>query len=59
MEEKVILSFLFRNFYVEAMEKLEDLTVMIELITRPRDGFKVKLSRLNEAKRADLYAAYG
>ena len=58
MEEKVILSSIFRNFFIEAMEKLEDLVVMIELITRPRDGFKVKLHNLDTQFKGKLYDLY-
>jgi cytochrome P450 family 4 len=43
MEEKVILANLFRNFNVEAVESLADITVMTEVITRPKNGFKIRL----------------
>ncbi|CAG7786100.1 unnamed protein product [Allacma fusca] len=44
MEEKVVLAQLFRNYKVEAAERREDVAVMIEVVTRPRDGLKIRLS---------------
>ncbi|CAG7824844.1 unnamed protein product, partial [Allacma fusca] len=43
IEEKVILANLFRNFKVEAAERIEDVTVMMEIITRPKNGLRVRL----------------
>ena len=43
MEEKVVLANLFRNFRVEAVTKREDVTIMMEIITRPKEDIKVKL----------------
>ena len=44
MEEKVILASIFRQFNVKAMDKPEDLTLLSELILRPRDGIRLSLS---------------
>ena len=43
MEEKVVLGNLLRNFRIEAGERREDLVLLAELITRPRNGLHVKL----------------
>ncbi|CAG7710835.1 unnamed protein product [Allacma fusca] len=43
MEEKVILANLFRNFKVEALDSLDKITVMTEVVTRPKNGFRVRL----------------
>ena len=58
MEEKVVLSTIFRNFVIEAAERIEDVVVMAEVITRPRDGFKVKLRRLDAESKAKLTASH-
>jgi cytochrome P450 len=44
MEEKVVLATFFRNFNVEAAQTLDSVTVMVELITRPKNGLRVRLS---------------
>jgi len=44
MEEKVILASIFRQFNVKAMDEPEDLTLLSELILRPRDGIRLSLS---------------
>jgi len=49
MEEKVILASIFRQFHVKAMDKPEDLTLLSELILRPRDGIRLRLSTRDEA----------
>ncbi|CAG7818847.1 unnamed protein product [Allacma fusca] len=43
MEQKLVMANLFRNFKVEAAEKLEDVVVLIQAVTRPRDGLTVRL----------------
>ena len=44
MEEKVILASIFRKFQVTALDKPEDLTLLSELILRPRDGIRLRLT---------------
>ncbi|CAG7726578.1 unnamed protein product, partial [Allacma fusca] len=44
MEMKVILSNLFRHFKVEAAERIEDMTILIEVTMKPKDGHKRCLS---------------
>ena len=44
MEEKVILSYILRNFHVEAVDKREELILLFELILRPRDGIRLRLT---------------
>ena len=46
MEEKVILGSIFRNFYVEALDKRDELILIGELILRPRDGIRLRLTKL-------------
>lgn len=43
MEEKVVLTSIFRNFHVKPLEKREEIVLMAELILRPRDGIRVQL----------------
>jgi len=44
MEEKVILSSIFRKFNVESTQTREELHPMAELILRPENGIEVKLT---------------
>ena len=44
MEEKVIVASVLRNFNVEALDKPEDIPLLAELILRPRDGNRVRLT---------------
>lgn len=43
LEEKVILSSVLRSYVIEACERREDMTLMCELILRPKDGIVIKL----------------
>ncbi|CAG7821897.1 unnamed protein product, partial [Allacma fusca] len=43
LEEKILLANLFRNFAAETDESLDDVVIMLDMITRPRDGFKIRL----------------
>lgn len=43
LEEKCIIASILRKFKVTALEKMEDLVLMNELILRPMSGVKVKL----------------
>ena len=50
LEEKVILSTIFRHFSVKSMQEREDLNPMAELILRPEKGIIVQLTpRRNQA----------
>lgn len=44
LEEKVILSNILRKFKVEAVEKMEDLTIISEIILKSKSGIKVRLA---------------
>ena len=44
LEEKVILSSIFRNFTVKSMQEREDLNPVAELILRPEKGIVVQLT---------------
>ncbi|KAE8738718.1 Cytochrome P450 CYP4 [Frankliniella occidentalis] len=43
MEEKTVLSYILRYYKIQAVETMEDLTLMIDLILRPESGIKVRL----------------
>ncbi|XP_078582430.1 cytochrome P450 4V2-like isoform X3 [Branchiostoma floridae x Branchiostoma japonicum] len=45
MEEKAILSSIFRRFHIETMQNREDLKPLGELILRPESGVRIKLFR--------------
>ncbi|XP_065568203.1 cytochrome P450 4c3-like [Artemia franciscana] len=47
MEEKVVVGSILRKFKITSLEKFENVPVLIELVTRPKCGFKVKLSPRN------------
>lgn len=44
MEEKVILSYIFRHFHVKALDKREELVLLGELILRPKGGIRLHLT---------------
>nr|QSD59141.1 CYP4C122 [Diaphanosoma celebensis]QST15031.1 CYP4C33-like protein 2 [Diaphanosoma celebensis] len=44
LEEKVVLSSILRRFHVEAMDKRDELVLLGELILRPRDGIRLRLT---------------
>lgn len=44
LEEKVIISSVLRKYRIEAVDRLEDLTLLGELILRPKDGLAVKIT---------------
>lgn len=45
MEEKVILASILRRFNVESIDQLQDVAILTELILRPRDGIRMRLTR--------------
>lgn len=45
LEEKSVLSAVLRNYRIEAIDRREDLTLLGELILRPKDGLRVKITR--------------
>ena len=44
MEEKTIIASVLRRFQLEAFEKPEDIPLLVELILRPRDGIRLRLT---------------
>nr|QST15034.1 CYP4C34-like protein 2 [Diaphanosoma celebensis] len=44
MEEKVVLATVLRHFEVQSLDKREDMTLLGELVLRPRDGVNVRLT---------------
>lgn len=44
LEEKVIISSVLRKYRIEAVDRREDLTLLGELILRPKDGLAVRIA---------------
>ncbi|XP_055614296.1 cytochrome P450 4c3-like, partial [Uranotaenia lowii] len=47
LEEKSIISAVLRKYRIEAVDRRENLTLLGELILRPKDGLRIKISRRN------------
>lgn len=45
LEEKSAISAVLRNYKVEALDRREDLTLLGELILRPKNGLRVKITK--------------
>lgn len=45
LEEKCVISSVIRKYCIEAVDRREDLTLLGELILRPKDGLKVRITR--------------
>lgn len=45
MEEKVIIASILRRFHVEALDKPVGFPFVAELVLRPRDAIRVRLTR--------------
>lgn len=45
LEEKSVISAVLRNYKIEAIDRREDLTLLGELILRPKDGLRVKITK--------------
>ncbi|XP_021695812.1 cytochrome P450 4c3 [Aedes aegypti] len=45
LEEKMVLSTVLRKFRIEAVERREDVKLLGDLVLRPRDGLKIRVSR--------------
>ena len=48
LEEKAVLSTLFRRLRFESVDRREDLTLQGELIVRPKDGLSVRAFRRHQ-----------
>lgn len=44
LEEKAVISAVLRNYKIEAIDRREDLTLLGELILRPKDGLRLKIT---------------
>lgn len=44
LEEKSIISAVLRNYTIESVDRREDLTLLGELILRPKDGLAVRIA---------------
>lgn len=44
LEEKAVISTVLRKYKIEAVDRREDLTLLGELILRPKDGLRVKIT---------------
>ena len=45
MEEKTVLSKIIRSFEIESVDSIEQVKPVIEIITRPKNGIRVKLNQ--------------
>uniref|UniRef100_A0A1A9UXF2 Cytochrome P450 n=1 Tax=Glossina austeni TaxID=7395 RepID=A0A1A9UXF2_GLOAU len=45
LEEKAVISTVLRKFKIEAVDRREDLTLLSELILRPKGGLRVKITK--------------
>ena len=45
MEEKTVLSKIIRAFQIESVDSIDQVKPVIEIITRPKDGIRVKLQQ--------------
>ena len=45
LEEKAVLSTVLRKYKIESVDRREDLTLLGELILRPKDGLRVKITK--------------
>lgn len=43
LEEKAVVSTILRKYRVESVDRREDLTLLGELILRPKDGLRIKI----------------
>lgn len=51
LEMKVVLSTFFRQYKVESLQKIEDLTIIPDSILRPSgDGIQIKITKRNESR---------
>lgn len=45
LEEKSVIAAVVRSFCIEAIDRREDLTLLGELILRPKDGLRVRITK--------------
>ena len=45
MEEKTVLSKIIRAFQIESVDTIEEVKPVIEIITRPKNGIRIKLKQ--------------
>lgn len=45
MEEKTVLSKIIRSFQIESVDSIDQVKPVIEIITRPKNGIRVKLQQ--------------
>ena len=48
MEMRIVVAYLFKFFKIESLQETDDLDLMPNLIIRPRNGIKVRLSLRDE-----------
>jgi cytochrome P450 family 4 len=44
LEEKVVLSSVLRKLRLQSLDTREDITLLLELILRPKDALRIKIS---------------
>ena len=45
MEEKTVLSKIIRSFQVQSLDPIEEVNPVVEIVSRPKDGIRVKLKQ--------------
>ena len=45
MEEKTVLSKIIRSFHVQSLDPIEEVNPVVEIVSRPKDGIRVKLKQ--------------
>lgn len=44
LEEKMVISHVLRSYKLESIDRREDLTILGELVLRPKNGLKIKIT---------------
>lgn len=47
LEEKSVISAVLRKYKIVSIDRREDLTLLVELILRPKDGLRVRIAPRN------------
>ena len=55
MEEKTVLSKVIRSFEIQSLDAIKDVSPIIEIITRPKDGIRVKLKQRIERREMSVW----
>jgi cytochrome P450 family 4 len=50
LEEKMVLSYILRHYELHSLDNREDITLMAELILRPKDGIRITITPRRSVK---------